>query len=77
MPKGDLSCPNGEDNLMGSIPPQGSSWPETRMRALVVAAPSGYLTSLVPLPERAVISEAAGGPTSSSSSSRLEGRARL
>jgi len=32
------------------------------MRALVVAAPSGYLTSLVPLPERAVISEAAGGP---------------
>jgi hypothetical protein len=31
------------------------------MRALVVAAPSGYLKSLAPLPEGVVISEAMGG----------------
>jgi predicted SnoaL-like aldol condensation-catalyzing enzyme len=31
------------------------------MRALVVAAPSGYLKSLAPLPEDVVISEAMGG----------------
>lgn len=31
------------------------------MRALVIAAPSGYLKSLAPLPEGVVISEAMGG----------------
>ena len=31
------------------------------MRALVIAAPSGYLRSLAPLPEGVVISEAMGG----------------
>jgi predicted SnoaL-like aldol condensation-catalyzing enzyme len=31
------------------------------MRALVIAAPSGYLKSLVPLPEGVIISEATGG----------------
>jgi hypothetical protein len=31
------------------------------MRALVIAAPSGYLKSLAPLPEGIVVSEAVGG----------------
>jgi hypothetical protein len=61
MPKADLSCPDGEDNRMGGNPTTKKLGLKPGMRALVVAAPAGYLESLAPLPEGVVMSEALGG----------------
>jgi hypothetical protein len=45
MPKAESSCPNGEDNLTGINPTTRKLGLKRGMHALVVAAPSGYLTA--------------------------------
>jgi predicted SnoaL-like aldol condensation-catalyzing enzyme len=61
MPKADLSCTNGEEDNRMVNPTTKKLGLKPGMRALVVAAPSGYLKSLAPLPKGVVISEAVGG----------------
>src|SRR5260370_31464487 len=61
MPKADLSCRTreGDDRMVNPTTKKLGLKPG--MRPLVVAAPSGYLKSLAPLPEGVVISEAVRG----------------